>query len=277
MVNAARSATFAIAFGAVALLGACNKSDSAADSKVAATDTSVTVGTTVGTTEATAANALATAPASAPMTDGGIFGMLAAANQSEIDAGQLAESKATNASVKSLARDMVAAHTEMLNNGEALAKQLKITPDTTAAALIRSTTDSTASAQNAAAKGSAFDSAYVNSQVNGYEYVLDLIKRAEDATQNKDLKSARKTDGSKVQSLEPNQGHPGEDAVDGPRGRDIDRVYLDGVERRTNSTLYRLIEAMRSTNSTDIKYLIQRTVPTFLDDMDRARALRKSF
>ncbi|MEO7218391.1 MAG: DUF4142 domain-containing protein [Gemmatimonadaceae bacterium] len=272
MVSAARSATFAIAFGAVALLGACNGSDSAAESKVAATDTSMTV----GTTEATAA-AAANAPATEPMTDGGIFGMLAAANQSEIDAGQLAESKATNTSVKSLARDIVAAHTEMRNNGEVLAKKLKITPDTTAAAFIRSTADSTASALNAAATGSAVDSAYVNSQVNGYEYVLDLIKRAENATQNTHLKSALKTDRSKVQSLGPNQGQPGEDVLAGPRGRDIDRVYLDGVERRTNSTLYRLIEAMRSTNSTDIKYLIQRTVPTFLDDMDRARALRKSF
>lgn len=31
---------------------------------------------------------------------------------------------------------------------------------------------------------------------------------------------------------------------------------------------------MQSTQSTDIKYLIQRTVPTFLADMNRAHALR---
>jgi hypothetical protein len=53
-------------------------------------------------------------------------------------------------------------------------------------------------------------------------------------------------------------------------------VYLDGVARRTKSTLYRLIEAMQSTHSTDIKYLIQGIVPKFLGDMDRAQALRKS-
>lgn len=41
--------------------------------------------------------------------------------------------------------------------------------------------------------------------------------------------------------------------------------------------LYSLIGAMRSTNSTDIKYLIQRTIPTFLNDMNRAQALRKTF
>ena len=31
---------------------------------------------------------------------------------------------------------------------------------------------------------------------------------------------------------------------------------------------------MKSTQSSDIKYLIQRTVPTFLSDMNRAHALR---
>jgi len=65
--------------------------------------------------------------------------------------------------------------------------------------------------------------------------------------------------------------------VAAPSGRDIDRVYLAGVERRSRWTLYRLIDAMRSTQSTDIKYLIQRTVPTFLADMNRAHALRSDF
>jgi hypothetical protein len=53
-------------------------------------------------------------------------------------------------------------------------------------------------------------------------------------------------------------------------------VYLDGVERRSRATLYRLIEAMQSTQSTELKYLIQRVAPTFLSNMDRAHALRGS-
>ena len=59
-------------------------------------------------------------------------------------------------------------------------------------------------------------------------------------------------------------------------GRDIDRVYLDGVERRSRAMLHRLIEAMRSTQTTELKYLIQRVVPTFLSDMNRAHALRET-
>jgi len=34
---------------------------------------------------------------------------------------------------------------------------------------------------------------------------------------------------------------------------------------------------MRSTNTTEIKYLIQRIVPVFLNNMDRAHALRAKF
>jgi putative membrane protein len=189
-------ATCALALGAVVTLGACSKSDKAPDTTMAATtDTAMTTGT--GSMSATAQS---TTPSTAPLTDAGIMAMLTAANQGEIAAGKLAESKATNASVRSFAHDMVTAHTEMLNSGEALAKKLNITPDSAAAASMRASNDSTATALNAAAKGAAFDSAYVNAQVSGHEAVLDLIKRAESAAQNADLKTALKTDETKVQS-----------------------------------------------------------------------------
>jgi putative membrane protein len=129
------------------------------------------------------------APAPA-MTDAQILAMLAAANQGEIDAGKMASTKATNASVKSFARDMVTAHTKMLNDGNALAKKLNVTPDTAAADSINAMNQSTAATLTAAAKGAAFDSAYVNAQVAGHEYVLDMVKRAEEQAQNADLKSA---------------------------------------------------------------------------------------
>ena len=37
-----------------------------------------------------------------------------------------------------------------------------------------------------------------------------------------------------------------------------------------------MVGAMRATNVTEIKYLIQQTAPTFLKDMDRAHALRET-
>src|SRR5665213_2600631 len=121
MVRGTKKTAFALALGAVTVLGACKKTDNAADTTMASADTSMAAG---------AASSTMNAPApAATMSDAAIFAMLGAANQGEIAAGKMAESKATNASVKSFARDMVAAHTKMLNDGVALAKRLNITPD----------------------------------------------------------------------------------------------------------------------------------------------------
>jgi putative membrane protein len=178
----------------VTLLGACKKSDNATDTTLAAADTSMHA----GTGSSTSMNAAAPAPA--PVTDAGIFAMLAAANHGEIDAGKLAESKATSAAVRSFAHDMVIAHTSMLNGGNELAKRLKITPDTAAADSLNAMNRSTGAALSAAAKGAAFDSAYVNAQVAGHQYVLDMIKRDEGVAQSAELKSALTAAEPKVQA-----------------------------------------------------------------------------
>lgn len=182
MVRGTRKTAFALALGAVTVLGGCKKSDNAADTTMASADTSMKA----GTGSSTSMNA--PAPAAA-MTDAGIFAMLAAANQGEVAAGKMAETKATSASIKAFARDMVVAHTKMLNEGNALAKRLKVTPDTAAADSINASNQSTGAALSSAAKGAAFDSAYVNAQVAGHEYVLDMVKRAEGVAQNADLKT----------------------------------------------------------------------------------------
>lgn len=194
MVGGTRKTALALALGAVAMLGACTKSENATDTTLAAADTSMNAGAGAST----AMNAPAAAPA--PMTDAGIFAMLAAANQGEIDAGKIAESQATSAAVKSFAHDMVIAHTAMLNSGDMLAKRLKITPDAAAADSIKAMNQSAGAALNSATKGPAFDSAYVNSQVAGHQYVLDMIKRAQGAAQNAELKSALTATEPKVQA-----------------------------------------------------------------------------
>jgi putative membrane protein len=188
MVRRTKQTAFALALGAVTVLGACNKGDNAADTTMAA-DTSMSAGMGSSTSM--------NAPAA--LTDAGIFAMLASANQGEIDAGKLAESKATSAAVKSFAHDMVTAHTTMLNDGDALAKTLNITPDPSVADSIKAMNQSTGAALGSAAKGPAFDSAYVNAQVTGHQYVLDMIKRAETAAQNADLKAALTATEPKVQ------------------------------------------------------------------------------
>jgi len=135
MVRVISKTAFALTLGAVTLLGACKKSDNATDTTMAATDTSMKA----GSMSSTSMNAAAT-PAPMPVTDAGIFASLAAANQGEIDAGKMAETKATSPAVKSFAHDMVIAHTALLNGGNALAKKLNITPDAAAADSRKGTT-----------------------------------------------------------------------------------------------------------------------------------------
>lgn len=182
MMSGTKLAAFALALSAVTVLGACKKADNAADTASVAVDTSMNP----NSPSKTAMNAPAPG---ATMTDAAIFAMLSAANQGEIAAGKMAETKATNASVKSFAHDMVIAHTAMLNGGDALVKRLNITPDAAAADSIMAMNQSTAAMLTASSKGAVFDSAYVNAQVAGHQYVLDMVKRAAGAAQNADLKT----------------------------------------------------------------------------------------
>ncbi|MEO8944978.1 MAG: DUF4142 domain-containing protein [Gemmatimonadaceae bacterium] len=195
MIRGTRSSAFAVALCAVTMLGACKKGESNATdtTTMASADTSMKA----GTGSSTSMNAAASAPAA--MTDAQVFAMLAAANQGEIAAGKMAETKATSASVKAFARDMVTAHTGLLNSGNALARKLNITPDTAAADSINAMNQSTASTLSSTPKGAAFDSAYVNAQAAGHQYVLDLVKRAEGQAQNAQLKAALPGIEAKVQ------------------------------------------------------------------------------
>ncbi len=181
MTRMTNHSALGIALCALTLLGACKKGESTADTTMARADTA----TAAGMGSSTSMSAAATS-----MTDAQIFAMLAAANQGEIDAGKMASTKATDPAVKAFARDMVTAHTKLLNDGDALAKKLNITPDTAAADSIKAMNQSTAASLTAASKGPAFDSTYVNAQVAGHEYVLDMVKRAEGQAQSADLKTA---------------------------------------------------------------------------------------
>lgn len=169
----------ATAFGAVVALSACKKNDNAAaDSTAMATPADTTM-------PMTPAPAASTAPA---MTDAGIVAMVVAANQGEIAAGKMAQSKASNADVKAFGRMMVTDHGKMLSEGNALAKRLNITPDTAAADSIMTANKTMADMLTAAPKGATFDTAYVNGQVMGHENTLAMLKTAADQAQNADLK-----------------------------------------------------------------------------------------
>ena len=190
-MRATRGTTVVLALGAVTLLGACKKTESVSDT------TGMAAGAVTPADTTTKPGSVTTASTSNPastetMTDPEIFSMLKSANQGEIDAGKMAESKATNAAVKAFAKDMVTDHTTLLNQGNALARKLNVTPKPAANDSIEAHDKATASALQQTAKGAAFDSAYVNAQVTGHQNTLDLVKRAEDQAQNDQLKALLK-------------------------------------------------------------------------------------
>jgi putative membrane protein len=151
-------------------------------------DSAAMAGGATGADSAKGMNGNSPVPASAKkMTDAEIFSMIGAVNQGEIDAGKLAQSKATNASVKSYASEMVAAHTKMTAQNGALASALGAIPKPDARdSIVMGNTD--AAAKLKAASGAAFDQTYVESQIAGHTRTLAFLRQAQGQAQNADLK-----------------------------------------------------------------------------------------
>ena len=146
------------------LLAACSgqKADQAADEKAA--DSTM------------AAMAPAPAPASA-VSDAQIAAIVVAANQVDIDAGKLAESKATNAKVKAFARQMVTDHAGVNKAATELVTKLNVTPEAneTSRSLTSGGEQNRSSLQGKS--GRDFDKAYIDNEVAYHQAVLDALDK----------------------------------------------------------------------------------------------------
>ena len=132
-----------------------------------------------------AASALAQAP-----SDAQIAAIVVTANQVDIDAGELAESKASNAEVKAFGKQMVTDHSGVNKQAVALVTRLKVTPEdnATSKALKAGGADNVKSLGKLS--GPAFDRAYVNHEVAYHQQVLDALdKTLIPSAQNAELKS----------------------------------------------------------------------------------------
>jgi putative membrane protein len=133
----------------------------------------------------TAAPALAQAP-----NDAQIAAIVVAANQVDIDAGKLAESKANSSEVKSFAQRMVTDHTGVNKQATELVKKLNVKPE-------ESDTSKSLKAGGEAnikhlkqLKGAEFDRAYVANEVTYHRNVLDAMdKTLIPSAKNADLKA----------------------------------------------------------------------------------------
>ena len=128
--------------------------------------------------------------AQAGPTDPQIAHIVVTANQVDIDAGKLAESKASNADVKAFGKQMVTDHTGVNKQAVALVTKLKVTPEDndTSKSLKAGGADNVKNLQKLS--GAAFDKAYVDHEVAYHEQVLDAIdKTLIPSAQNAELKS----------------------------------------------------------------------------------------
>jgi putative membrane protein len=111
------------------------------------------------------------------VTDAQIASIVVTANMVDIDAGKLAESKATDPQVKAFGRQMVTAHMGVNKSATELVTKLKVTPEDnpTSMSLKSGGEQNVKSLEHLS--GAAFDKAYIDHEVAYHEQVLDAVDK----------------------------------------------------------------------------------------------------
>ena len=119
----------------------------------------------------------ATAAVAQAPNDAQIASIVVTANQVDIDAGQLAEAKASSKDVKAFGKQMVTDHSGVNKQAVALVAKLKVKPEdnATSQSLKSAGADNIASLKKLS--GAAFDKAYVDHEVTYHQQVLDAIDK----------------------------------------------------------------------------------------------------
>jgi putative membrane protein len=131
------------------------------------------------TTAAAPAEGTAQAPAAAPgggaVTDPQIAGIVVAANEVDIAAGELAQSKAANPQVKEFAQRMITDHSGVNKAASDLVTKLGVTPEESPVSqqLRQGGEQNRSNLQGQS--GAAFDRAYIAQEVAYHQAVLDAI------------------------------------------------------------------------------------------------------
>jgi putative membrane protein len=109
--------------------------------------------------------------------DAQIAHIVVTANQVDIDAGKLAETKASGKDVKAFGKQMVTDHSGVNRQAVALVTKLKVTPEDnpTSQSLKAGGVDNVQKLKGL--QGAAFDKAYVDHEVDYHQQVLDAIDK----------------------------------------------------------------------------------------------------
>lgn len=119
----------------------------------------------------------ATAAAAQAPNDAQIASIVVTANQVDIDAGKLAQSRGSNSEVKAFGKQMVTDHTAVNKQANALAKKLKLKPqDNPTSQSLKSGGEKNLKRLEKL-KGAAFDKAYVEHEIAYHQQVIDAINK----------------------------------------------------------------------------------------------------
>ena len=124
------------------------------------------------------------------ISDAQIASIVVTANQVDIDAGQLAKARSTDAQVKKFAELMITDHTGVNKSATALVTKLKVTPaDNATSQSLKSGGDANLKTLKGL-KGAAFDKAYIDHEVGYHQAVLDAVdKTLIPGAKNEELKA----------------------------------------------------------------------------------------
>ena len=172
--------------GALALAPACKKKET---TTTTTTGSGSAVVTTTTTTTGSAGSAT-TPPPAGGLTDPQIAAIVVAANQVDIDAGNLALKKTKSEDVKKFAQQMVTDHTAVNKAAVDLVTKLNVTPEENDASKGLTSGGADNRAKLEKLDGKDFDKAYVDNEVAYHQAVVDTIaqKLIPSAT-NADLKN----------------------------------------------------------------------------------------
>ncbi|HET7618157.1 MAG TPA: DUF4142 domain-containing protein [Vicinamibacterales bacterium] len=111
------------------------------------------------------------------VNDAQIASIVVTANQVDIDAGQLAASRATSDDVKSFARLMVTDHTGVNKAATGLAGKLGVTPEDNPTSKSLKADGDKSLAHLKTLEGAAFDKAYIDREVAYHQQVIDALDK----------------------------------------------------------------------------------------------------
>jgi putative membrane protein len=118
---------------------------------------------------------MATAIDKANLSDAQVAAIVVAANQIDIDTGQLAESKSPNPEVKAFAHRMIADHTDVNKQATALVTKLKVTPEENTISRALKSDAQRNRERLRKLSGKDFDKLYVADEITFHKQVLDTL------------------------------------------------------------------------------------------------------